>query len=52
MSLLSKNHREDYTISEYVRTAREDAKRAAKEIIGAILLGIILAAFCVLMGVM
>jgi hypothetical protein len=51
MSLIPrKNTQAPYNLRDYVQTAKSDPKRAAKEIAGAVILGIILFAFCFLMG--
>ena len=51
MSLIPrKNTQATYSPVDYLQTAKSDPKRAAEEIVGAVILGIVLFAFCFLLG--
>lgn len=48
--LIREKEHEPYRLATYLQTAKKSPWRAAKEIAGAVLLGIILFAFCLFLG--
>ncbi len=50
MALIGSRKNEPYRLATYLQTVKRSPWRAAKEIAGAVILGIILFAFCFLLG--
>lgn len=48
--IIHSNTEKPYRLRDYVQTAKSDPWKAAKEIAGAVILGIVLFAFCFLLG--